>query len=457
MAVRLSFSSRLAALSFAVILVSTGVMLGFLHLASQRSLDAGEASLIRELREDLLVSYGEGGAQGLAEAIQDRLQIDPHTTAIIAYVAPSGTVVVGNVVKWPARAGAGPEFTAVRRSGDPVALPARIERVALGDGSVLIVGQVRTGVLALRASDRSGLILALAISVPLSLALAFLLVRVIEGRARQIAEVAERVGRGELASRIEVAGSRDAFDRLAAALNDAFARIDALVGELRTVTDGLAHDLRSPITRLAVAIDDAQRATEDPATRAALDRAALETAGLESILGTALQITRLEAGIGRDRFVRLDMAWLLEELADLFGPAAEDAGFVLEVNAPRQLVLSGHRQLIAQAVGNLLDNAIHYAVGGTSITLAASRADNGQVLVTVADDGPGIAPERRAEALRRFGRLDPARHEPGSGLGLSLVAATAALHGGRLELDDAAPGLLARLTLGEAEMTVPES
>lgn len=450
MRLRLSSSTRLALLSFAVILIATGTMLGFLHFASQRSLNAQEASLIRELREDLLLSYKEGGPQGIAEAIQDRLQIDPHTTEIVAYFSPSGTMIVGNVTNWPAHGRETPEFTTVQRSGDPAALPARIESVPLRDGSVLLVGQVRTGVLALRSAEWSGLILALAISVPLALVLAIVLVRVIGSRARHIAEVAERVGRGDLGSRIATTGSGDAFDRLAAALNDAFARIEMLVSELRTVTDGLAHDLRSPIMRLAVAVDEARRTTDDPGTLAALERAGRETAGLENILGTALQITRMEAGIGRDRFAPLDIGEVIVELAELFEPVAEDAGFALEVSVPRRLVMSGHRQLIAQAIGNLIDNAMHYAEGGNRIAVSATRTAEGMVLVTVADNGPGIPPERREEALRRFGRLDPARHQPGSGLGLSLVAATAVLHGGSLVLDDAAPGLLARLTLGEA-------
>jgi len=455
MGMKLSSSTRLALLSFAVILIATGTMLGFLHFASQRSLNAQEASLIGELREDLLLSYKEGGPQGLAETIQDRLQLDPHTTEIVAYFSPGGKLIVGNVANAPSSDGATPEFATVQRSGDPAALPARIQNVPLGDGSVLLVGQVRTGVLALRTAEWSGLILALAISVPLALALAIVLVRVIEARARHIAEVAEEVGRGDLGSRVETTGSRDAFDRLAIALNDAFARIETLVSELRTVTDGLAHDLRSPIMRLAVAVDEAQRTTDDPATLAALERAGRETQGLENILGTALQITRLEAGIGRDRFAPLDIGEVIAELAELFEPVAEDAGFTLEASAPVRLMLSGHRQLIAQAIGNLVDNALHYAEGGDRITVSAARDAQGQVVVTVADNGPGIAPERRDEALRRFGRLDPARHQPGSGLGLSLVAATAALHGGHLELDDAAPGLLARLTLGEAAAALP--
>ncbi|MFM7348974.1 MAG: ATP-binding protein [Erythrobacter sp.] len=274
--------------------------------------------------------------------------------------------------------------------------------------------------------------------------------RLIENRARGIAEVAERVGRGDFGSRIAVTGSRDAFDRLAAALNEAFARIELLVSELRTVTDGLAHDLRSPITRLGHALDAARRSTDSPETLAALERAGRETEGLEHILGTALQIVRLEAGIGRDRFAPLDIGEVLHELAELFEPAAEEAGFAIVVEAPAHLFIDGHRHLIAQAIGNLIDNAMHYAQGGRRIAVSAARAGEGRVVVSVADDGPGIPAERRADALRRFGRLDPARHQPGSRLGLSLVAAAAALHGGSFELGDAEPGLVARLTLGDA-------
>lgn len=446
----LSSSTRLALACFAAILAATGAMLVSLHFASQSSLSAQESALIQEVREDLFLSYKHRGAQGLAEAIQDRLEVDPRSNAIMALVAPSGAILAGNLAVRPELPAGASQFTTVQRVGDPAALPARIETLALEGGGELVVGQVRSGLLAQRAAERSGLLLALAISVPLALALALVLVRLIEARARAIAEVAERVGRGELGARIGGTGTRDAFDRLAAALDEAFARIELLVSELRTVTDGLAHDLRSPLTRLGAALDEARRSAENPATLAALERAGRETEGLEQILGTALQIVRLEAGIGRDRFARVDLAELVTEMAELFEPVAEDAGFALTVSAPAPVVIDGHRQLIAQALGNLIDNAIHYAQGGQRIAVAATRLPDGRAVVSVTDDGPGIPPERRADALRRFGRLDPARHQPGSGLGLSLVEATAALHGGHLELDDANPGLLARLTFGHA-------
>ena len=162
------------------------------------------------------------------------------------------------------------------------------------------------------------------------------------------------------------------------------------------------------------------------------------------MLSTALLISRAEAGIGRDRFVDTDIAALLEDLAEVYGPLAEDRGFEIAVEAEPGLHAPLHRELMGQALGNLIENATKYAEGGHRIVIRAAH-EAGGIALSVADDGPGIPAERRAEALSRFGRLDPARHVTGSGLGLSLVEAVARLHQGSLALEDNAPGLRAAI------------
>jgi signal transduction histidine kinase len=225
-------------------------------------------------------------------------------------------------------------------------------------------------------------------------------------------------------------------------------KIEALVLELRLVTDGLAHDLRSPVTRLQSVIERAAARQKDPEVGAALETVQQEAIGLQGMLTTAIQISRAEAGIGRDRFAPAELATVLDDLVEIYGPLAEDSGFTITAEAAPGLILPVHRELLGQALGNLIENALRYAEGGSRIALGASRED-GAVAITVADDGPGIAAAQRQEALRRFGRLDPSRHAAGSGLGLSLVEAAARLHHGRIELGDAAPGLLVRVILPE--------
>jgi signal transduction histidine kinase len=249
-----------------------------------------------------------------------------------------------------------------------------------------------------------------------------------------------------LSQRVAIGDGDDALARLGRALNAMLDKIEALVMELRLVTDGLAHDLRSPVTRLQAVIERAAASADDREARAALETAQLEAEGLQAMLTAALQISRAEAGIGRDRMVPVELSTVLDDLAEIYGPIAEDKGFTLTAHAQPGLVLPVHRELLGQALGNLVENALRHAEGGSRIDLAA-RSEGETIVVSAADNGPGIVADRRQEALRRFGRLDPSRHATGSGLGLSLVEAAARLHGGRVELDDAGPGLLVRVIL----------
>lgn len=337
----------------------------------------------------------------------------------------------------------------MRRTSDRVDHPVLLLFTPLPDGSRLLTGYVASGGRELRDANRWAFLLALAIAAPLTLGLVFVLLRIIERRVARIAGIAERVGEGDLSRRVEVGDGDDAFARLARGFNGMLDKIEALVVELRLVTDGLAHDLRSPITRLQSVIERASADARNPDARAALEAAQHEAEGLQAMLTTALQISRAEAGIGRNRFEPVDLATLLEDLVEIYGPVAEDCGFILTAESPDDLVLPAHRELLGQALGNLVENALRHAEGGSHIALRVSR-EGEAVVISVADDGRGIPPDRTQDALRRFGRLDPARHAEGHGLGLALVEATARLHAGRIELADARPGVIVRLVLPDA-------
>jgi signal transduction histidine kinase len=289
---------------------------------------------------------------------------------------------------------------------------------------------------------------AMAVAMAVALALAglagWIAARMIEARLRRTIATADAVAAGDLSRRVEPTGADDAFEELGGAVNAMLARITDLVGELKLATDGLAHDLRSPLTRLRVTLERALAAAPDEPTRLAVLRGMEEGDRLLAMLDTALRITRAEAGLGREAFADTDLAALVRDVADMFEPLAEDRGMTIAVAAPPALTLAVNRELLGQALANLIDNALKYGAGHVALTLAAEA---GAVTITVADDGAGIAPDRRDEALRRFGRLDAARGESGAGLGLSLVAAVAHLHAGTLTLGDNAPGLITLLTL----------
>ncbi|HEY6662918.1 MAG TPA: ATP-binding protein [Sphingomicrobium sp.] len=289
--------------------------------------------------------------------------------------------------------------------------------------------------------------IAVALAVLLGLACGGIVARYVGGRVRSIATVADRVTAGDFAQRVRPSQSRDAFDRLGEQLNEMLDRIGSLMGELRMVTDSLAHDLRSPVSRLRSAAHSAAE-TSDPAERdRQLTSVVRQADSLMRILTTVLEISRSEALTSRSQFSAFDVGELSAELSEMYEPVAEEAGAALLFQRPdRPIELFGHRQLIAQAVSNLVENAVRYGASGEAIEVTVG-SDGRLMSIAVADHGPGIPADRRAEAVRRFGRLDSSRSQEGAGLGLALVRAIAHLHGGELVLEDNRPGLVAVLQL----------
>jgi len=242
------------------------------------------------------------------------------------------------------------------------------------------------------------------------------------------------------------AGGGDAFDRLAARLNLMLGKLERLMAELRVVTDSLAHDLRSPLARLRTKTEQAVLMADPAARDVALSNLLIETDLVMAMLTTAIEISRSEA-VSRDRFTAVAPAELIEEIAELYEPVAEDAGlaFVTAIET-RPPAMKVHRELLSQAIANLIDNAMKHGAAGGAVTLRLLDAVDG-LAIQVEDRGPGIAEADRAVAMKRFGRLDSARTTPGAGLGMALIEAVARLHGGRYELADNAPGLIARIVL----------
>ena len=223
-------------------------------------------------------------------------------------------------------------------------------------------------------------------------------------------------------------------------------KIEQLMAELRVVTDSLAHDLRSPLARLRTKTEQAVLIADPAQREAALGGLLVETDLIMRMLTMVIEISRSES-VTRDRFTLASPVELVEEIGELYAPVAEDAGlrFLIEVEA-RPAPLPLHRELMSQALSNLIDNALKHGASGGQVTLRL-REGVGGIVFQVEDHGPGIAEADRAQALKRFGRLDTARTTPGAGLGMALIEAVARLHGGRFELGDNAPGLVARLVI----------
>jgi signal transduction histidine kinase len=256
---------------------------------------------------------------------------------------------------------------------------------------------------------------------------------------------------GDLSGRLPVTGIGDELDRLASNLNVMLERIEALMRGLKEVSDNIAHDLKTPLTRLRNRCEAALRtARTENDYRAALEGMIEESDGLIRTFDALLMIARAESGQARDNMVAFDAAEMVRAVSELYEPLADEKGLTLRAEAPEPATLTGNRELLSQALANLVDNAIKYARPGKPCDssdrppaeiVVGARRDGERILLTVADRGPGIPEADRARAVERFVRLSPDPAQPGSGLGLSLAAAVARLHGGELTLQDNAPGL----------------
>ena len=434
-------STRFFLLVFVLQLVSTATLLLFVRHASADELTRQSHLLVTALRDDLIDDWREQGAPGLRALIGARLRGTGARDAAILLDDPRGDRLAGNIADWPPPVplGGGWQVLPLYRLGRVAPEQMGVLGTRLPDGTHLLVGHVIEDDLRISRLIGEAMLAAALLAIPLALIGAIVATRVVSIRVERIAETARRVGQGDLTVRVPTdPHAGDAFAQLAHAINRMLARIEALVGELRVVTDSLAHDLRSPLTRLRATIERAARETDDEAALGALDRVATEADLLLAMLTTALQISRAEAGIGRDRFVATDLGRMIEDLAEMYGPLAEERGLVLTASGGGEAPV--HRELLGQAIANLADNAMKYGRAGGSIRLGVARVGD-RLRLSVDDDGPGIPPDRRDEALRRFARLDPARAAGGAGLGLALAAAVARLHGGTIVLADNAPGL----------------
>lgn len=439
-----SVTARFVIVAFLVQLSVTGGILLFVQQSSERALAAEQKALVAELRDDLVSAWRAGGDAGLRRLIDVRLAQAHGSPPVILLATAGEDPIRGNLGDWPTVLPAETDWRAIElyRTGSDRAELMGVASTTLPNGERLLAGHVISASLRLARVNEEAITAALVIGVIFALLSALLIGRVLSTQIQGVVTTAREVGEGRLGRRVPTDGSGDAFDALGQSVNAMLDRIEALVSQLRMMTDGLAHDLRSPVTRIKVALERAIVETEDETALAALERVSGEAETLLGMLSTALLISRAEAGIGRDRFVDTDIAALLEDLGEVYGPLAEDRGFEIAVEAEPGLHVALHRELIGQALGNLIENATKYAEGGGHITVRAAHEGN-RIALSVTDDGPGIPAGRREEAMRRFGRLDPARHVTGSGLGLSLVEAVARLHQGSFVLEDAEPGLRA--------------
>ena len=294
-----------------------------------------------------------------------------------------------------------------------------------------------------------------AIVVVLGLAGGLFVSRRVLRRVDAMTETTRTIMAGDLGERLPVAGTGDELDRLAENLNVMLERIEALMHGLKEVSDNIAHDLKTPLTRLRNRSEEALRTAKSEAEyRAALEATIEESEGLIRTFNALLMIARAESGQARDDMSEFDAAEIAHDVGELYEPLAEEKGITLKVEADAPAKVKGNRELVSQALANLVDNAIKYtkprdttANGATPEIVVRALNEGDRILLTVADRGPGIPEADRGRVVERFVRLEQSRSQPGSGLGLSLASAVARLHGGELTLADNQPGLKSVIAL----------
>jgi signal transduction histidine kinase len=439
---------RIALLAGLLALLSNLAVIGFIYLRTHDEAVVTVHQQVVEQGKVLADVYRSGGKPALDDAIQDTMTYaDPQTA--IALLGPRGQQVLGNL-ETPSAAlplQEGYHNALIRLQGQTTPREAAMIVHRLPTGQWLLSGRIAGEGFAIRETLERSLLIALVVAGLLGLVCGLILAHYVGRRVHEIATVADRISVRDLSQRVPLSGAGDAFDRLGRQINAMLDRITGLMEELRLLTDSLAHDLRSPVSRLRSAAHAAAEASDPREQEELLGSVIRQADSLMRILTAVLEISRSEALTGRNQFSWFDVGELAAELTEMYDPLADEGGAVLEYDRPtRPVPLFGHRQLLAQAVSNLVENAIRYGSAGGRIQVRVEPGER-QIRIEVGDRGPGIPADRRDEARRRFGRLDSSRSDEGAGLGLALAEAIAHLHQGELVLEDNAPGLLTILEL----------
>jgi signal transduction histidine kinase len=457
---------RLTLLFLALFAAAASAILGYVYVASAAEARARAESAVRAELDTLTGIYRERGSDALNRALVDRLITDSPFLYLL--MDREGSVITGSLTASPIVDYAEGEqwitypYTDTDAEGRVTRPQARGVQVRLASGELLFVARSMGDTEAYLARLTQALWAAMGIVLLLGLAGGLFVSRNLERSMGRLNRVVTAVQEGDLKARAPVRNSGDELDELGQGLNVMLDRLEASMASIRHAGDAIAHDLRSPLTRmrakLEVALIDAEAGKIDgvDALQLALD----ETDSLLKTFNTVLAIARLQAAAGSGRTpdpTVFDAAELAADMAELYEPASEDKGLEFSAEIERGLMIEANRPFLAQALANIIDNAIKYTPTGGAVMLRARRRSSGEIEFSVTDTGPGVPEGDRERVIERFVRLDNSRTEPGSGLGLALVGAVMEAHGGRIQLDEGpgayggfGPGLRVALVLPPA-------
>lgn len=451
-----STAFRQSILYFALLALTAGGLIAYISWHSRVTLHHQTVETVDAEVRGLAEQYNTGGIRTLVTVVERRSRNPDNSVYLITTFR--GEALAGNIRALPPGTLDKPGLHTLRygtlEEGGPAAESTAVVQVfVLPGGFRLVVGRdtaERDRFLAIveRAGWWAGLLV-----LVLGIGGGWLIAKRILARIDAVSDTSRRIMAGDMNERIPLHGSGDEFDRLAANLNEMLDRIARLMAAMREVSDNVAHDLRTPLARLQGRMEAALRAGDEAAMREALEAGLADTGRLIATFNALLTIARAESGTSGTRRRPVDAGVLLREIAELYEPVAEEAGITLSAGGGESALVAGDRELLAQALANLTENAIRYGrpAGARPGEVRLSAAlHEGRVRLTVADNGPGIPAADRERVFGRFVRLEQSRSSDGAGLGLSLVAAVAALHGGRVFLEDGEPGLRVTLELPQA-------
>jgi signal transduction histidine kinase len=438
-------SARLAILFVAIFACGVSLLLTAVYFLTARVLDREVDAVIRGEVDSLVDDYMRGGLIQLVSTLHRRSDNWGRTGAVYLLTEGNGYPIAGNLARWPREIAAYDtwiEFNIdASDSGGVTKHPVRAHTFRLPGGRRLLVGTDILERRRLASRLRTAMFWGVGSSVALAALVGAFYSRRVRRRVTVIADTCRRIMNGNLAERLPIEASHDEFDELATAVNQMLHRIHQQTDMLRTTFDSAAHDLRAPLYRARVRIEEALQ-HEDLSTpaRETMEATLAELERVQRTLGTLLQIAQTD-GRGSEVVTEdLDLAALAREMVELYQPEAGTREIALEYSGADTASMRGNRQLLAQAIVNLVENALKYVHAGGRVAVDVQTAPR-ETLLSVADNGPGIPVEDRERIMQPFVRLERDRGQLGSGLGLSLVAAVMRLHQGSIELADNEPGL----------------
>jgi signal transduction histidine kinase len=448
---------RSSAVSLALGYVALGIAALVLFAAPlwyewQVTIQDGRAEFLQADAQRLTDVFRREGAEGLKTFIDARVQMQIPNERILLLTDASMRPLAGNLRAWPAAVPVEPgNYTIKFNPGNQSAQTALIRVTRLGADFNLLVGRDNALFAPLQTHFWYGLAAAVAVLSIAGLLIGLITRRALMSRVNSIRHTVSAIIHGDLKHRLPTQVNEvndDELNTLSRTINGMLEQIELLVHGVRNVSNSIAHDLRTPLAELRSRLEELALIRPPPEQAfAEIDGAVADVDRVIRIFDALLRLAEIDAGLRRSGFVSLDLADLAANAVEFYAPAAELKNIELVFRSDGPLSISGDPVLLAQALGNLIDNALKYAPENGAIVVAAHRRGDGSAEISVTDNGPGIADSEKSKVVQRFYRGDASRGTPGVGLGLSLVQAVAKLHGNSLVLSDQKPGLRAAVTL----------